>query len=238
MSTDLKLVPHAQAQRAKIPALGTALTLALGLALALGLNNPAWAQAVALSGILGEKALLVIDGAAPSLLAVGSSQGGVKVVALNTTEQTITIEAAGLRRNLRVGDSPVSVGGKISQGGRFITIPAGKDGHFFTSGFINGRSTQFMVDTGASAVVLGRAEAERLGLDFKKIPSSVKVSTANGITSAQPIRLQKLRVGEVELLNVEAIIGPDLPFVLLGNSFLSHFKMERSNDMMRLERTR
>ena len=52
MSTDLKLVPHAQAQRAKIPALGTALTLALGLAL--GLNNPAWAQAVALSGLLGE----------------------------------------------------------------------------------------------------------------------------------------------------------------------------------------
>lgn len=197
------------------------------------------AQAVALTGILGEKALLVIDGAPPSLLAVGVSKAGVKLLSLDTTEQAITIEAAGQQRKLRVGDSPVSVGAKLSQGGgRFITIPAGRDGHFFTDGYINGRNTQFMVDTGASAVVIGRSEADRLGLDYKKAPNSIQVRTANGVANAHPVRLQKLRVGEVELLNVEAIVGPDLPFILLGNSFLSHFKMERSNDMMRLERTR
>ena len=210
----------------------------IGLALAT-MPSLAGAQAVALTGILGDKALLIIDGAPPSLLAVGSSKAGVKLLGLDAATQSVSIEAAGQLRQLRVGDSPVSVGAKTHHGGgRFITIPAGKDGHFFTDGYINGRSSKFMVDTGASAVVLGRAEADRLGLDYKKIPSSVQVRTANGVTSAQPIRLQKLRVGEVELLDVEAIIGPDLPFILLGNSFLSHFKMERNNDMMRLERTR
>ena len=213
-------------------------TALLSLAL-LAMPRLAAAQAVALTGILGDKALLVIDGAPPSLLAVGGSKAGVKLLSLDAADQSISIEAAGQRRQLRVGDSPVSVGSTIKTNtGRFITIPVGKDGHFFIDGFINGRSSKFMVDTGASAVVLGRAEADRLGLDYKKIPSSIQVRTANGVATAQPIRLQKLRVGEVELLNVEAIIGPDLPFILLGNSFLSHFKMERSNDMMRLERTR
>ena len=64
------------------------------------------------------------------------------------------------------------------------------------------------------------------------------VSAANGLAKAYPIRLQRLRIGEVELQQVEAIVGPDIPYILLGNTFLSSFRMERSNDIMRLERTR
>lgn len=206
-----------------------------------GAASWAQAQAVYLSGIMGDKALLVIDGAPPSLLAVGSSQSGVKLLALDKAQQQVSIEAAGQRSTLRIGDLPISVGAGLgnSGGGRFITIPVGNSGHFVTDGFINGRSVKFMVDTGASFVVIGRAEADRLGLNYKNSSEApIQIRTANGVAKAYPIRLQRLRIGEVELQQVEAIVGPDIPYILLGNTFLSSFRMERSNDIMRLERTR
>ena len=203
--------------------------------------GPASAQtSVALTGIMGQKALLVVNGSKPRVLAVGESLEGVKLITLDPRTQEADVESLGQIQTLRVGSSPISVGAGLGSGGqgRVITIPGGRDGHFFTDGYINGRNTRFMVDTGASSVVIGRSEAKRLGLQAKNAQPSIQVSTANGMVSAQPTRLAKLRVGEVELYDVEAIVGPDMPFILLGNSFLSRFKMERSNDMMRLERTR
>ena len=217
-----------------------ALAYSLGiLGLALTSTSSASAQAVALSGILGDKALLVIDGAPPSLLTVGNSKAGVKLLQLDAQAQQITVEAAGEQRKLRVCDSPVSVGSKNGQGGgRFITIPMGSGGHFFTKGFVNGRSIQFMVDTGASSIAIGQADAERLGIDYKKQGSPVQMGTANGVVTGQRVTLKSLRIGEVEVSNIDAIVGPNMPFALLGNNFLSRFKMERNNDLMRLERTR
>lgn len=212
---------------------------ALLAAASMHLIPAAQAQSVTLTGILGEKALLIIGGGSPSLVAVGSSKDGVKLLSLDKAAQQATVEAAGQRSTLRIGDLPVSVGsGLATGGGRFITIPAGQGGHFYTDGFINGRHTNFMVDTGASFVVIGRAEAERLSIKYKKTDNSMQIRTANGVANAHSIRLKTLRIGEVELLEVDAIVGPDIPFVLLGNSFLSRFKMERDNDLMRLERTR
>ena len=197
------------------------------------------AQSVALTGILGNKALLVIDGANPSLLAIGSSKGAVKLLDLNPTQQEASIEIFGQRSTLRVGASPVSVGtGLGTGGGRFISIPMGSNGHFFTDGFINGRGVRFMVDTGASAIAMGRSDADRLGINYKEQGSPVQMGTANGIVTGQRIRLKSLRIGEVEVFDIDAVIGPNMPFVLLGNNFLSRFKMQRNSDMMVLEKVR
>ena len=116
-----------------------------------------------------------------------------------------------------------------------IVITAGPGGHFTAGGSINGRAARFMVDTGATAVSIGRDDAERLGLDLKGARTSF-TQTANGPVAVQSLTLTSLRVGDVELSNVNAIVLPSaMPYVLLGNSWLGRFQMRRENDVMRLE---
>jgi aspartyl protease family protein len=196
------------------------------------------AQSLALTGIMGDKALIMVDGAPPKLFAAGSKVGAVKLISVNKAQHEAVVEVQGKPSTLSMGASPVSVGGGLSAGGKFINIPIGSNGHFFTDGFINGHSIKFMVDTGASAIAIGKSDADRLGLDYKTRGSPVQMGTANGIVTGQRITINTLRIGDVQLYDIDAIVGPNMPFALLGNNFLNRFKMERSNDMMRLERTR
>jgi len=195
----------------------------------------AGAPAVALSGILGNKALLVIDGAAPKMLAPGDSHRGVRVIA--AAGDSATLEIAGQRQTLRVGGAPVTVGQPIaSPTGARIVLSADTGGHFVSQGQINSRPVQFLVDTGATAIGIGVADAERIGLDYKK-GEPVNVGTANGVTRGWRIRLASVRVNDVEVREVEAVVTPNaMPFVLLGNSYLARFQMTRNNEQMVLEK--
>ena len=191
-------------------------------------------QKVALTGVMGSKGLLVIDGAAPKLLAAGQTHAGVKLISASGDQAVL--EIGGKRSNLRVGDAPVSLGGAAgSGGGNRITLPVGSGGHFMANGTINGRAIQFMVDTGATAVALGINDAQRMGIDYQK-GQPVRMSTANGVAQGWRVVLSSVRIGEVEVFDVEAVVGPNMPFALLGNSFLSRFSMNRSSDVMVLER--
>ena len=189
---------------------------------------------VALSGVLGSKALLVVNGAPPKSVAAGETHMGVKLVSASGDQAVIDIQ--GKRSNLRVGDAPVSVGGSGGTGGGTkIVLPMGSGGHFMANGTVNGRAIQFMVDTGATAVALGISDAQRLGIDYQK-GSPVRMNTANGVAQGWLVKLQSVRIGEVEVYEVDAVVGPNMPFALLGNSFLSRFSMNRSSDVMVLER--
>jgi aspartyl protease family protein len=206
-------------------------TLALALAATL-----AGAQTVAINGTLGSKALLIVDGGFPKAVAVGDSFKGVKVVSI--AGDTVNLEIGGKRQSLRVGDAPSSLGsnfGQESSGGR-VVLAAGPGGHFMGEGQINGRVVQFMVDTGATTIAMGESDAERIGLKYKSgIP--VRVNTANGVAQGWKLQLDTVRLGDVMVTGVEAIVSPSsMPFVLLGNSFLSRFQMTRNNDQMVLER--
>lgn len=191
-------------------------------------------QSVALTGVLGSKALLVIDGAPPKTLAAGESHMGVKLVSASGDQAVIDIQ--GKRSNLRVGDAPVSVGSAAGAGaGTKIVLPVGSGGHFMANGTINGRAIQFMVDTGATSVALGINDAQRLGIDYEK-GQPVRMNTANGVAQGWRVKLNSVRIGDVEIFDVEGVVGPNMPFALLGNSFLSRFSMNRSSDVMVLER--
>ena len=207
------------------------LCLLLSLLLAAG----AAAQSVSLQGMLGNKALLVVDGGAPRSVAPGESVQGVKV--LSTSGDQAVVEIKGRRHTLRIGDSQVSVGGSaIGAQGNKIVLSAGTGGHFLSQGTINGRAVQFMVDTGASAIGMGVAEAERVGIDYRR-GQQVRMQTANGQSPGWLVKLASVRIGEVEIYNVDAVVGnQSMPYVLLGNSFLSRFQMRRDNDQMVLER--
>ena len=195
----------------------------------------AQAQSVMLTGTIGSRAILIVDGSAPKTVAVGETFQGVKLLSL-AAEQA-TVEAGGKRVALRM-DQPVSIGGNGGGGGggTRIVLPVSSGGHFMTQGAINGRSVNFMLDTGATTVALSAADAQRIGLDFSK-GQPVRVNTANGVAQGWRVRLNSVRVGDVEVYDVEAIVSQQpMPYVLLGNSFISRFSMRRDTDPMVLEK--
>ena len=208
--------------------------LAMALALVVTLPDVGWAQSVALQGMLGTRALLMVNGGAPKSVAVGESHQGVKV--LSTSSEAAVVDIAGQRITLRLGDSPASVGGRGTASSGRIVLTADGAGHFMGQGSINGRAMQFMVDTGASAVGLSVSDAERLGLDYKA-GQPVRIGTANGTVTGWRLKLRSIRLGDVEIFEVDAVVTPQsMPFALLGNSYLTRFQMKRDNDQLTLER--
>lgn len=209
------------------------------LAAALGLA--AWsalaaAQSVSLAGSLGAgKALLLIDGA-PQVLAVGAAARGVTLRRVGDGQAEVEL-ADGQRLLLRLGAAPQALGGApAASGGSSIVLPLGPGGHAMAEGTINGRSVQFMVDTGATTVALSQREATRIGLDWQRGQRAV-TQTANGPVPIHALTLSAVRIGGVEVANVAAVVLPaDMPMVLLGNSFLSRFTLRQDGDTLRLEK--
>jgi aspartyl protease family protein len=208
------------------------------LALAPWWAAPAHAQApsVLLSGTLGSsKAILVIDGQMRTV-AVGQSVNGVTLRSIGADEAVVLI--GGKPFALRLGASPVSLGGGAGGGGggREIVLPVGPGGHFMANGSINGKSANFMVDTGATTIAMGMAEAQRLGLRYDGGRRGM-ASTAGGNVPMYEVNLNSVRIGDVEVYNLSAgVVQANMPYILLGNNFLSRFNMRRDGDTMRLEK--
>lgn len=218
-----------------------ALCVSVGLAAALGLAGPVFAQtqtptvSVTLAGRMGsDKALLVIDGT-PRTLAVGASAQGVTLRRVGDGEAEVLVGGQALL--LRLGGAPARLAGDAGAAvasGNEIVLPMGPGGHFSGSGSINGRTVQFMVDTGATTIALSQAEANRIGLDWRRGQPGV-TNTANGPVPVYAINLSSVRLGTVEVANVAAVVIPaQMPMVLLGNSFLGRFTLRQDSDVMRL----
>ncbi|MDB5889508.1 MAG: hypothetical protein JWP47_339 [Polaromonas sp.] len=223
-------VPATRADRAWFAAKRRGAAWACSVLLGLAASPAAYSQSIALAGMMGSKALLVVDGNAPRSVAAGETHQGVKVI--STTSEQAVVEQAGKRLVLRVGEAPVSMGGGLK--GTRIVLMAGSGGHFVTPGQINGKAVQFMVDTGATNVAMGASDAERAGIAYRQ-GQVVRMSTANGITEGFRIKLSSVRIAEVEVLDVDAVVIPQpMPYMLLGNSFLTRFQMTRENDQMTL----
>jgi aspartyl protease family protein len=193
------------------------------------------AQTVSMSGSLGDKALLVINGT-PRTVAVGNTVQGVRLVSVVGNQSVV--EVGGQRITLNMGAGQVNLGGAAGSAGGAtrIVLSAGEGGHFFSLGLINGKTVRFIVDTGATAVSMSQGTAEHLGLDFRKGQMGY-TQTANGATPVYLIRLDAVRLGEVVVYGVEAVVSPaSMDVVLLGNSFLSRFQMRRENDILTLDK--
>ena len=209
------------------------IALALG---ALTFGAATLAQTVSMSGAFTDKALLMIDGAARTV-AVGSTVQGVKLLSVNGN--AAVVEVQGKRVALTLGAAQVNLGRAAGAGAADasrIVLSAGPGGHFMTGGAINGKAVRFMVDTGASMIGIGQPEAEALGIDFRKGQRGM-AGTAGGSVAAYLVSLASVQVGEVTLYEVEALVIPGtMPYVLLGNSFLNRFQMQRDSNVMTLTR--
>lgn len=219
------------------PALLLRRLLALGLAGLLGSAAaqplPAPPPQVQLNGMLGNRlALLMIDGEARTV-EVGAVVKGVRLVALQDGQAVVDV--GGRRQTLALGAAPARLTTSGPAAPRQILLPVGPGGHYTTMGMINGQVTSFLVDTGATSVSISQIEAEKLGLRYLN-GKRVVTQTANGVVPAYLIDLASVRIGDVEVRDVDAIVIPaQMSYVLLGNSFLNRFQMRRENDVMTLE---
>jgi aspartyl protease family protein len=201
----------------------------------LGGIGSARADGVQLAGRMGERAL-VARGGQTFTLRPGEPREGLTLLRWEGEAAIVQPEGGGAPLVLRPGAGPVSIGAQRGTAGvRTISIPVGTGGHFVANGSINGQPVRFMVDTGATVVSMGRDDARRLGLDTSGPPSGL-AQTANGVVPVHRVQLRSVRIGEVEIALVEASVIPvSMPYVLLGNSYLSRFTLVRTNDVMRLE---
>ena len=102
-----------------------------------------------------------------------------------------------------------------------MTLRPGRGGHYFLTAEIGGADVDFLVDTGASMIALSFEDAERIGLDPDNLEYNGRVQTANGTTQVAPVTLDTVRVGQLEVDRVEAIVTrASMGTSLLGMSFL------------------
>lgn len=102
-----------------------------------------------------------------------------------------------------------------------IAVESGSGGHFWLDAEVNGAPVRFIVDTGASAVVLTRADARRLGIFVNGQDFTARFQTANGEIAAAPVRLDRIRVGDLIVDDVDgAVVDAPLETSLLGMTFL------------------
>lgn len=195
------------------------------------LSHAALAADISVVGLFPNKAVLVVDGAPPKTYSVGAAIGqGIRLVAAD--QSSATIEVNGKRQTIAMGEhvnrSPSS-GGKQS-----VTLQADGQGHYVVNGQINGGSVRMLLDTGATLIALPASEATRLGIDYRKGTPGY-VSTANGTAPAFRVKLNSVKVGDIEINQVDALVQEQgLPIILLGMSFLNRTEMRREGADMTL----
>lgn len=117
------------------------------------------------------------------------------------------------------------------------SISKGADGHFWAEAEVNGRSVRFLVDTGATAVALTAADAQRLGYSLKDLDYAYSVTTANGQARAAAVKLASVSVSGARVADVDAlVIEKGLDTSLLGMTYLgrlSRFEATRQSLILR-----
>lgn len=183
-------------------------------------------------GLFGGKAIVVIDGGRPRTLAAGEAAGAVRLI--SATSESGVFEIEGKRTTLTVGSQ--SFGGNFKPSRRpSVVLSADHGGHYLTSGSINGAPVRFLVDTGATMVSLGAGDARRIGIDYRKGERGIS-NTANGSAVVYRVRLDTVKVGDITLNGIEGLVheSADMPFALLGMSFLNRMDMKHDGSQLTL----
>ena len=126
----------------------------------------------------------------------------------------------------------------ITQQDGAIALPRAPDGHYYVTAEVNGAAIDFLVDTGASDIVLSRADAARIGFDLEKLAFLGSARTANGVVPIAHSRLKGIQLGPYldQGLSV-AINGGEMEKSLLGMSYLGLFgRIEIAQDQLILRR--
>ncbi len=191
-------------------------------------------------GLLKNTAIVEINGT-PRTLKVGkispegivlkSSNSRRAVIEYQGKEQTLTMDSSAPVAFHSLNTDTGSNTPGVKKDLQLIRQP---DGMFRVQGLINNTHVHFLIDTGATTIAMNHFTAERIGIPYLKVGREIQAATASGVVKAYAVMLNRVRVGELELSNVEGavIVGTQPDKVLLGMSFLDKFKVQQDGNKM------
>ena len=212
----------------------TAIIRTLALAALLSVTVPRAAPDVRVVGLFSGRAVVQVDGRQTVLRVGEAGPQGIRLLSADS-------EAA----LLEIDGQPVEVrlDGRVTARKREATLEEfqvwrNTQGMYTTVGSINGLPVSFLVDTGATQVALNSAQARRLGIDYRVTGTEAAVTTASGVEQAWMVTLNSVKVGDLEVRNVGAVVieGQQQETTLLGMSYLGRFEITHSGVLMTLRK--
>lgn len=110
-------------------------------------------------------------------------------------------------------------------GNGVVEVPRNFDGHYYLTLQVNGKSVEFIIDTGATEVVLTRSDAARVGIKLNDLVYSGSANTANGVVRTARVRVEEIRLGDIRDTNISIYVNEgEMDGSLLGMSYLQRFQ--------------
>jgi aspartyl protease family protein len=191
-------------------------------------------ESIEVQALFKGRALVLLDGKRRMLSVGETSPEGVTL--LKSNSKGAEIEVNGERRSIALGRRIGSNFAGPRQ--QKVRVLADAQGMYLANGSINGVALQFLLDTGATLVSISEPAAIKIGLDYKRLGTRGSSVTASGISGIWRMKVARVRLGEIELRDVDTAIheGNFPPVALLGNSFLSRVEMTRASGAVLLQR--
>ena len=189
-------------------------------------------EQIEVQALFGGRAMIRIDGVSRTLSSGQTSPEGVRLIEADSTQAVLEVD--GVRDVYRPGSSlsldfqkPSNV---VEQ------VFADDQGMFHGIGSINGRTVEFLLDTGASTVAMNKQQAKSLGVHYRMDGEPAIISTASEHVRGYAVRLKSVSLGGIRQRNVDAmVIDGDHPGpILLGMSFLNKLTVEKDGRTMTL----
>jgi len=226
--------PHRIASQSRSNVVAAAKSACVGLLLVLGSvtqstladTQPPEDEITVVGLSMGKAVVTYGNSGRPRVLRDGDALSST-IKLIKATPESALFDVNGKRRSLSLGTSQLSNGRSMFSASSSVTLVADARGHFMTTGSINGGTVQFLVDTGATMISMGMADARRIGVNYLDGERGT-TRTANGVARVYRVKLDTVRVGDITLNNVDALVHEsEMPFVLLGMSFLNRVEMRR-----------
>ena len=189
-------------------------------------------ESIEVQALLGKKAVVQIDGVRRTLSAGKPTPEGV--VLISTDNNGAKLKVDGKVKDYVLGSS-VSMNYAVPESLE-EKVFADDRGMFLQTGTINGRSVEFLVDTGATSIAMNTTQAKRLGIRYRIEGKVSSVSTASGFVKAYEVKLKTVSLGSIKQRNIRAMVidGKHPGPILLGMTFLSKLKVDTQGTVMTL----
>ncbi len=182
-------------------------------------------------GLFGQTVVLTVDGKQCMLTVGGASVCGIRL--LKIEEDQVQLEVAGVKRIVTLSAGIASQQETATEALKVYVYPD-PVGMYRANGTINGSTVEFLVDTGATHVVMSAKVARQLNIDFRGDGTASFAYTASGVAKTFQVSLERVSVGAITLRHVPALVmdGEHPTEVLLGMSFLSQIGFSNQGKMM------